>query len=109
MMYALYVLIEAVSAAPLLLGAILIGVRVRGSARVLGVAGCVIMLISLALGVAKTLLYATIYHRLGASTANSPIPGTILGLIYTAGLTLAICAVVARRTGSEPATSPAAG
>lgn len=94
---------QAVFALPMLLGLILIPIRTRGSARVLGLVGCLIMLIGHILTAVWSVAMPWASHELDIPISSLAGLSAVLGLVSAAGLVLVICAVVAGRTGSVPA------
>lgn len=99
-------LLQVVYAVPLVIGVILIGGRARGSARSLGVIGCVIMLVCAVLSIIwYWLLLPLVADNWGYSALQTMIPSAINGLVSTFGLVLVIMAVVAGRSSSALSTS----
>ncbi|GAB3752077.1 hypothetical protein [Microlunatus parietis] len=94
---------QGVYALPMLLGLILIPLRTRGSARVLGLVGCLIMLIGHILNAVWSLAIPWASHELNVSISTLAGLSAVLGLVSAAGLVLVICAVVAGRSGGSPA------
>lgn len=96
-------------AVPMLLGLVLIAVRARGTARVLGMIGCLIMLLGHILGSVWSMALPWAANQFDLPTSALGIPSAIIGLVSAVGLVLVICAVVAgRSTSTAPAGGPRA-
>ncbi|MFC7622422.1 hypothetical protein [Microlunatus sp. GCM10028923] len=92
-----YFLFQGVFLLPALFGVILLAALARGAARVLGVIGCVVLLVSRIGSAVWTFLIPRFQYEFGYSLATLVIPSVAFNLISAAGLTLVVCAVVAGR------------
>lgn len=101
-----YIAGQSLFALPMLLGLVLIGVRARGTARVLGLIGCLIMLFGHILGSIWSMALPWAMREFDLPTSALGIPSAILGLISAVGLVLVICAVVAGRSATTPVGGP---
>lgn len=103
-LFAIAVVEQIVFAVPLLVGILLVGLKVRGPARRLGLIGCAIMLACRILGcIWSWVLVPQIGKEQGYATILTWGPGSIIGLISAAGLMLVIIAVA---IGRSPAAAP---
>src|SRR5690606_27024831 len=96
-------LIDLVFALPSLIGVFVIGAMARGSARVLGVLGCVGLLIANLLGAVWTITFPFLVSELDAPVVVLGLGSAGIRLVSAVALILLICAVVVGRRKKQPA------
>ncbi len=98
-----YIVFDVLFALPALLGMVVIGIMTRGAARVLGVIGCAVLLISQALSSVWSIMLPQLMSQLQLSMVMASLPLSIFRVVSAIGLILVISAVVAgRRKQPEP-------
>ncbi|WP_152361131.1 hypothetical protein [Microlunatus speluncae] len=98
-----YALMQIAFGLPFLIGIVLIGAMTKGSARVLGMIGCFLLLIAHALTAVVSIMLPRIMAELSLSMAMASVPLAIMNVLGAIGMILVICAVVAgRRKQPQP-------
>lgn len=106
-LWVIAVLEQLLFAVPLLVGVVLVGARTRGSARRLGVVGCVIMLVCRVLSsVWSWVLMPRLNRDFGYASLVLQVPSATIGLVSSAGLMLVIIAVVTGRSAARSGLLP---